>query len=396
MRKVALFGAAAVILLLPFFIDPWAHQGMREQFETPKLMVAFLLGNLGLAMVLGDRIAPAFGVLHTAFSFCVWKSGFGAMQLYPYAYWVAGAGLTAYYVSLDGNARHLIRKCIYGSGVLVSIHAGIQVLMLEHYLNDLLAHMGYPFYCFIMKYAPGVHEGLPIAFLRQRTLLGCFIAPIAAAAVAEGYLLAALPMILIAGATNSSFTWLALAGGLFIAARRWVSRKTLTRLGIAAVIAIALAWCAFPKLNRFDDHGRRLIWKETYAAWHDHGNRYRIFGFGPGAFNMGFSSTFESKQNLDGNGEFLQAHNDYLQVLFDFGEVGFAALLFALFALACAYYEGWRAWNCISLELLAAQAAGAAFLLNALGNFPFQLSPQYLLALIFLGALLHAQNQRRI
>ena len=385
LRKAALLLAAGGLFLLPFLVYPWGHS-MPMQFEAPKVMGAFLLGNFALALILAEYFSPVLAALHAAFSISVMITGFGAMQIYPYAHWVAAIALGAWYTTRLKNERKLIRYMIYASAGIVALHAYVQVVGLEPWVgHQITAHGPEWSHHFVMGYAPGVTAGIPIAFLRQRTLFGAFMAPVAAACVADLGFLWASPLILIAILTKSSFTWAALGAGIFIALRGQINRKLMRAIFLGALVLLVIIYEANPKAARFSDDGRTRIWSETYHAWHDNGRHYQLWGFGPGAFTAGFASTFESKALKDGVGDFLQAHNDYLQVLFDFGLFGFSVMAAALIYLGFCYYRLWwvGGWFC-SRELIAAFAGLGAFLVNACGNFPFQLSPHYMLAAIFL------------
>ncbi len=382
-----ILGAGGILFLLPFLCNPFGAT-MEMQFETPKLLLAFLLGNLCFAFYLSQKIHKAFGVLHAAFALSVLLTGFGSMQLYPFAYWTAALFLALWAGEQREEAQLFLWKCVAVAGVLVSVHASLQML-----------GFSWP-----IHYAPGIEPTRPIAFLGQQTKLGAFLAPCAAVALALGWLLPSLFIAFVCLCTGSSFTVFALLVGLgtVIAQRRlpgWRWRPAFKGFVVLGVLLILVGPSFKESIPALDDHGRYAAWRDTFNAWKER----PVLGYGPGGFKQLFAGPDREKDYAEenfahsmqksdtwrlGGGWFQAAHCDFLQVLFEMGLMGFLALLFALFSLFRAY----RRLNILGWEgsVLAAQGALAALLANALGNFPWTLSPHFMIGVLAAAIVLRA------
>lgn len=384
LEKLMVGGA---LLLLPFFCNPFGRD-MALQFEAPKLMAAFLLGNLCFALVLGRCIHWAFALVHAAFALSVLLTGFGGIQLYPFSYWCAACFLALYAVPNEGDffeEKLWLFKAIAMGGILSAVYALAQVCGFHWPLH----------------YAEGIDTRTPIAMLGQQTKLGAFLAPCAAVCLAlrGRWFLGAALCGFVCLLTGSSFTLFSLGIGFLVVLTgapalrpRWVV--------IALVIGILLMVVGpqFAKPGSIlDDHGRSLAYRDTVKAW----LHQPFLGYAPGSFQEVFHKFFQQNETKwRGGGDYLQAHNDYLQVLFEFGLLGFIPLVLAVGAILRAYFLRWRmvraewriknGWEWEGAYVLCAQGALAALLVNSLGNFPFVLSPHFLLGVLSAGILLRA------
>lgn len=366
------------IALLPFLVLPVAAD-MPTQFDLPKLMGIFLLGNLFFAASLA-RVHPIFSVIHGWIAFSTVATGFGPPQLYFYAYWLAGVTVAGWFALQEDKAKERVLGIIAAGSVLVAIHCYVQVLWRDP----------------ILQYAPGINPHLPIAFLRQHTLLGAYLAPMCALNAALRRWKSAIFLFPICLLAHSNFTLLALGGGLVVVALNYRKAAALVFRWALPLGAFGMLLLAELRPETFFSHGRVDVWRETISWWWGHA---RLLGRGGGSFRVLYpphmspmaelvAHTGIQGEQLYSHGAFLQAHNDYIQALFEFGLVGGVILLALLLLVGRSYLQyGFTvsrpAW------LLGCQAMLAGFMLNALGNFPWQLSPHFLLGLMSLAAVLH-------
>lgn len=389
--------AGGILFLLPFFCFPYGSD-MELQFQVPKLMGAYMLGNILFSFYLSERIHLAFGLVHFAFSTSVLLTGFGGMQLYPFVYWLAGVFFALWTVEQHQGTKLFIWQAIAASGLLVAIHATLQMLG----------------FTWPLHYAADIDPRTPIALFGQQTKLGSFLAPSAAVAMAVGWWPVSLFIALIAICTKSSMTIFALFCGM---ATVWCQWRRRWFFSVRAAIVVGLVGIvAGPYFNKtvggvFDDHGRHFVYNDTISAWWEK----PLLGYGPGSFKALYAGPDRHKTPVTkdsfkhsiqtwysfsvGGGWFEQAHNDYVQALFEFGAFGFSALLIALIMIFCAYrtmlsagHYGLR-MECAEWKInLAAQGALAAMLANALGNFPWLLSPHFVIGLLGAAILLRSSR----
>lgn len=382
--------AGGILFLLPFFVFPYGGPDMELQFQAPKLWGAFFLGNVMFSFYLGRRIHVAMGVAHLGFSLSVLFTGFGAMQLYPYAYWVSGLFLSLWALSDLGpmerareqglfmilpSTREFLFRCIALGGILCALHAFVQTLG----------------FVWPLHYADDIHQGTPIAFFGQHTKLGAFLAPVASICLALGWIPAACFVSFVCLLTGSSFTIGALFVGMTVALRFYTSRRFSCAVFLIAALVGGVGLYFKPNAEVFFGHGRSHAWADTIDGWRD----AKLLGHGPGSFREMFHTQYQKPlTKMLGSGDYLQAHNDYLQVPFESGIFGSVAALLLLAGLAYAYYLTWwrGAAAFMPVSVRCAQAGLAATLANAAGNFPFQMSPGYLIAILCAAILLRASR----
>ena len=336
---------------------------MDIQFQFPKRVAVFLLGNVCFGFYLANKIHFSFGLLHSVFASLVLITGFGEMQLYPYAYWSACTMFSLWFIDIDRKWQHFVLRSIALVGIVVAVHALLQVFG----------------FVWPLTFAEGVAVK-PIAFMGQQTKLGAYLAPISALCLSLGWVIPALFVAFIALMTGSSFTAMALAAGLAVSARFYYGRKA-TSLVVAIGIVSAIGLYALkPFHGPFAFHGRDRVWIDALEAI----KKSPIVGYGPGSFKQIFDVQFESKETAETFGHFREAHNDYIQCLFEFGLVGLLSLFVALFYVAKSFKAYWKI-DYTSLEVRSCLAMLAALLVNALGNFPAELAPHFLF-MVFSGA----------
>lgn len=367
-----------ILFLLPFLAFPYGGGDMDLQFAAPKLWGAFFLGNLAFAFYLGKRIHPAFGLAHFGLATSVLFTGFGTIQLYPYAYWTACAGFTLWVMPEDRIIEApckaaFIFKCIAVAGILVALHAYVQA-------------MGY---YWGLKFQPGIDERPPLAFFGQHTKLGSFLAMVAPLCLVLRWYPAAAFIAFIALLTGSSFTFLAMISGFLVWLRYVRGRRLVLGIVFLGFLSVGTLYLVRPTAQVFFPHGRFQAWADLLKGHQE----APILGYGPGSFRLLFPSKHESQGSWERNGgHFAQAHNDYLQVLYEAGRYGASFLLVVLGFIAWAYWKTWWCayWLYLENRTVMAQVVLAPILVNALGNFPWQMSPQNIIGVFCAGILLRA------
>ncbi len=368
-KLMSMLLAGGIFFLLPFFCNPY-NPNPELQLEPPKLLAVFLRVASIFGVYLSRRIHWLIGICFFVFSFSTWLSGFGAMQLYAWCYFSAAIFISLWFVDLQEWQKAIILKAIVLSGVASGMYAILQVAGMD------------PFF----KYAPGIDGSLPIAFLGQTTKYGAFMAICFGIALAYDYMLLASFLCVMALMSGSSMTMAAIFAVIVVRSRRWNYGITLSKLFLfSPLLVLSVGYLIFPKAMIFFSHGRSEIWKATLSAWW---NGQRLFGFGPGSFRVLFAENFQPA-STHGMGIFIQAHNDYVQAIFEFGIPGLVVL--GLFLVCCfSYYRAFleRPKLSIKKSQVAAECAFVAISVNALANFPFQLAPHYLVGIMSLCILL--------
>lgn len=383
-------GVGGLIFLLPFFALPMATGEMESQFDMPKRLAAFLLGNLCFSLFLSRRVSVFYGLAHLGFVSACFFSGFGFWQVYPCLFEIAAVMTGLWFVELQESDRIFYLKIVALSGLVCCLQAYLQTFG----------------FTWPLHFAEGIAHDYPIAFLGQQTKFGAFAALISTLCLALCWYPCAVFAGFCALITGSSFTYLSLGVGILVVLRHKIGLRTTLVLASAGVLALGVLYLAKPDMDAFAGNGRLNVWKETIAC----AKERPLIGFGPGGFHTVFDSHCENWRTRERYGKFAQAHNDYLQVLFDGGRIGVACLVIVLFGIFLAYWQTWikdrhirefnRSWDRDYLKCFidkksvhAAQGILAALMANAVGNFPWQLSPHYVLGLISGGILLHELKQ---
>lgn len=353
--------AGGFIFLLPFFCNPYGVVG--DQLETPKLMAIFLLGSLCLAFFVGEKIHQSVGILTAVFSFSCLYSGFGPNQMYGFAYFVSLLFCAMIFIQAKERERIFFLRIICWSGVFSGLYAVIQIL--DH--------------DFIFRYAPGIDHAQPIAFLGQKTKYGAFMILCFALSLFTQRWWVSLSLAATALMSGSSMVLGSFIVILILWARHFNYGRLMAKFVLSmAICGLCIAYLLSPHGDLFFLHGRAEIWVATIKATID---GPLVMGFGPGSFKILFSTYFQPASTRE-HGDFLQAHNDYVQAFFEFGIIGITALLIIFFSLFRYYQNFWWRNKARANSIKACELAFAAIMANALGNFPFQLAPHCLIGVV--------------
>jgi hypothetical protein len=203
-------------------------------------------------------------------------------------------------------------------------------------------------------------------FLGQHTIFGAWAAAIAWYWWGRGERVAFVLVSLFAFATQSAFTLLSwyCAGLAWLAWRghwRWFGLGCLGILG-GAFLALHHEGGGF-----LYDNGRFFAWRMLISGVFDR----PWLGYGMGDFGTLFPTYHQGFSGMP----WRQAHNEFLQVLYDGGLIGLGLALATLAPLLYRAKQWWRREDALPWFLLL-----VAILVNSTGNFPLQIAPLALYA----------------
>lgn len=349
-----------------------------DPIRFAKIGGVVILGAAALGAYLWERVKPSLGVAAFYVLFNMAVTGFGA-------------------------AQELVSICVVCSIMVGLVYRGATQSLLKQGLIALsLMATAQALWCFVQVngldpvfiYTNENDRNMPVAFFGQQTLLGPILAVgmIASLTLGGRFLICALiiaPIIVMAG---SSFTYLSVVAGVGYLAVKRVKPKVVFAAVAFGLIALPLIYLIDSEI--FNDNGRFKLWSQIFYIYTNKFTAWQqAIGLGGGSFKpvyLGFvKSAYElkatgqigwlSKSMIELHqmcGEFHQAHNDYIQVLFEFGCIGVMIMVWmlsdvvdALKETRCNVVVGYGA---ILLALLA----------NSLGNFTMRLQPHGVIALI--------------
>lgn len=384
-RRLFKFGVGGIFFLLPlFFLLPPIANTIEAQLTASKFLVCFFLGAIALSTLVYLCGQSYLAIVNLLLSLSVFLVGMRATAMAPYVYWVAALATALFFVRADDDSQEFFFKAVVYAAVVSSVLGFFQSMDLDP----------------ILSYANTITEAdrrLPIGLLGQATKHGAFLAIALGMAlglrqwVAAAFILAGVIL------TNSSFTWLAAGGAILVWARHewgWRMALRLVCAGLGFVLGVYLL-----RSEHTMDNGRFAIWEATLSAWW---NGPRYLGFGLGSFSAPtgpgqtlFAQFFQPKY-LREYGSFMQAHNDYLQLIFEMGFLGIMGIVSGIYFLGRYYLVSLLSGEKNRVVIVAAECGLMAILLNAIGNFPFQLAPHYLLAVIFVALLLEKSGYNKL
>lgn len=344
--------AGSILLILPFLVEP----GLTDEIRVPKVKaIIFFAGMFGATLIYRHiRKSLAF-----AFGWCVCSavlSGLGPQFQLNVLVVIASAVLLSYLVT-DINKFEVNR--VLGFLVLAGIGNGIMgyLQMTDH---D-------PFFYF----KEGVDKTLPVGFLGQQTLYGPFMASCVIAALFRRNYYCALFILVPCLATNSSFTFASLGCGLTVWVYSQVSRRLSYFMVGMGALSVPVLYHFFPYSHLFDATGRFEIWKPIFQE----AMNKKFFGHGLGTF-LAYVPYIEPEAFYKLHGLYKQVHNDFLELFFDTGLVGVSCAVYMLYD----FFK--RAWEQRDNKyVMACVGILVVYLMDGMGNFPFRLSPQGLIAL---------------
>ena len=371
--RYPIFGVGGIFFLLPLFFLPPPFAYGSAQLVTSKVWLCFFLGNALFSLYVGRKIHILFGLLHAVMSFGVLYlvNPSGLTQLYPFVHWTGSVMVALWFLEQDEWGQETLLK-MFVYGCLASAVLGLfQVMDMDP----------------IFSYAPTISSAdrtLPIGMMGQTTKHGALLAIAFGIAIGLRQTLAAVLFLVVAVLTRSSFTLLSLYGVVVVYARYLSNGKERVKglLGLGLVGGVLVA-VFVPTL--LESNGRFDVWWAALKGWW---NGPRWLGFGPGSFEAIYPQSFQPKY-LRAYGDFIQAHNDYVQFMFEFGALAIVTILAGAGFLGHHAWEHWWKNSDQPRVVVASQFGLVAILLNAIGNFPFQLAPHFLLGVIFLAVLMH-------
>lgn len=382
MSRLAKYGVGGVFFLLPlFFLLPPIAQTIDAQLIASKFLLVFFLGSVLSCAFIAWYGQPYLALVHGLISMNVLYYTLSVNALYPFFYWSSALSIALIFLNLDRSFQEFCFRAVVYSAVASSVLGIFQSLDMDP----------------LLSYASTISREdrmLPIGLLGQATKHGAFLAIAFGMAlglrqwVASLFILAALIL------TKSSFTWIAAFSAWLVVARYFVGRSVVYA-SLSAIIpgVVALFWFGS---SYSMDHGRFAVWQAALDAWW-HGPK--LTGFGLGSFSASinrdqfFFAQFFQPIELRVYGDFLQAHNDYVQLIFEMGVMGMLIILGGIYSIGLYFWRVWWIGGKSSPIIRASQGGLAAILVNAIGNFPFQLAPHYLLAIIFVALLLDKSSE---
>lgn len=348
--KAMMVGLA--VLALPLFTEP----GLADAARTPKIKALLLIGGFAASVWVGSYIRLSLGAALCGFVSLVVVHGMGSFQSYQLLFFVATVALASLCTNASERSLNIILDCLAFSGVLCSLYAYMQMSGID------------PVY-FYYKWADGTK---PSAFIGQHTLYGSLAATSVTAALFRRRYVMALISAPTVFATDSSFAIASLSVGIL--AWVWISQGWQTATTLALIFAgiLAFIFIGLDKKHYFDSTGRLPAWKTAIEK----SKESPIIGYGPGMFKH-FYPTVQDKAHKKMHGFYRQAHNDYVQLVYEYGAVG---VLCVILMLGDFFRQAWRKKNITSVAALSSILM--VFLVNALGSFPFHLVPHGVIALI--------------
>ncbi len=371
------FFAGAALIMLPFIFEV----GSEDEFRLPKAKAMAFLGLLYLAYELGRKIDIPMGL------FCAWVAvsaffGHGEVQWQDIVLFF-GAVVSSFWVARPENWQLLFGfKLFLFSATLVAMYGIVQHFGMDPMINYYeWADIWRPSGLFGQStlYGPYAVSGFLIALFLNYRVLAAFLL---------------IPIIMI----DSSFTYLALMGGIFVylasKLRLW-HLITLSLLSLSLLLPLSFFYSS--KIEEAaNDKGRIRLWGQSLKLTKQHW----LVGHGFGSFKVIYPS-FQSQEirrasGIDDTklgqgardfikvaeqlraefGIFYSAHNDLVQVFFELGAVG----ILLIFIMALSFWRSCRycMWD-KHYPLMVALVV--AFCLNAMGSFPFRLVPQVIVPL---------------
>lgn len=294
-------------------------------------------------------------------------TGFGTAQSESLIYIFAALFSTFIVVNGDDKIYKTILKCLMYGGIPVAILGYLQCFNYDPVFNT---------------YADRVVRELPRSFFGQETVAGPWYAICAISSLFIGsWPFVALYSLLVI-LTKSSFSYLSFAAGLWIYGYWLLKRKTFIIASLCLSALFFLAVIALYNTDLMHDQGRRAILTGAIEGMFENyqlseplvqeRSKYLIwsFGFGLGTWKAIYPVFFQPDWTRRMHGLFLQAHNEYLQILFELGIVGFILFFWNL----ADFFKGMLKLSS-KRYVMGIGAIFIVFTVDSIGSFPMHLMP---------------------
>jgi hypothetical protein len=390
-QALLIFGLAAV----PFLLIPG------HDTREPKMMLALAVALVtGLAAVFQGRLRPfhnkwvliLLGYLLVSIWFAptlitpkvpnlwVWQPAFAMLVFALFVVTVAS-------VEWDEPARWRLLTVATWTGFLMAGYALLQFLYVDQFCDQKT------------DYFPINRIG---GTMGNRTIVAPFIAMLIPLAI---YLRSWWKVAVMAAAILVCRSSVAIGAGavaVFFQVASGGKRALRIASAVAAVLVIAavIGYGSSAAVRReVNDSGRIAVWKLVIQDWRSpvdpqKDNSFAITGLGPGSFRYVFPGKHEQFFREHAWQDFLQAHNEYLQLLYECGVVGLFLLLGAIgwvFRRNFSFRDCWRGEaDPYRMSLL---SSFLCISLCALGTFVWQIAPTIFYTAVIVGLLHHQPDQ---
>lgn len=353
MKRLRSWIIGGILLILPFLFEP----GLAEELRVPKIKGIIFFGGIFGAYYIYKNIKQTLGISFCLVAASAVLTGLGPTAQLEYLAIIASAiVISSFTVNLSEREITRILGYLVIAGVGSAFMGYLQMLDCDPLFT-------------LFQNAP---RHMPTGFLGQQTLFGPFIASCIIAALFRKYYLAAIFMLVPCLVTQSTFTLAGLCAGVVIWLFSAVSEALAITFIFTGVVSVIGFYLKNPTHHFFDPSGRYDNWGWIWNA----AISKPYFGHGIGTFSA-YASFLQPAIMVKDYGLYQQAHCDYLEIFFELGLAGLIALGLVLYD----YVE--YSIKYIYIRPVAAMSAiCAVYLVNALGNFPFRVSPQGLIALI--------------
>jgi O-Antigen ligase len=349
------------------FLTLYYSSGM-QGLRVGKMLALICASGFLWGWIVGRYVTPSAGYLMIVATISSVGAGFGEIHARSLVFaWSAGA-IVLIASKMPLKTVHVFLWALLATGIVEAIHGYLQMAGLDP----------------IFERTSEATSWIPVGTLGQQTLYGPFMV----CACATALFLAPMALVLllpVTVATCSSMTFVSLGMVLVIylyyqGGIRWIAYASVAAALTLSILAIL--GCINPL---FDDHGRYELWGTLLSLW----KNKPFFGYGIGSFQL-LGPLAEPQHLVKEHGYFLQAHNDYLQVLFETGILGAFGVLWALASVIRATIKNIKSPTaCLLASIFGSLAA------NALASFPFHIAPLAFLGLVSWALLVTLRHKEK-
>jgi len=394
-----------------FFILPllFLSGSSGEPIRVAKEMALIVFGALYLADLVKDRIHPIASGLVLLICYNIIATGFGPAQFTSSLFVLSSLAVSKLVLDLDERKRFFILEVLAYTGLIQALYGFLQMADMDFLFRRI-----------------AIREFLyPVGTLGQPTIFGAYLAIASTAALfTKKYWVAAICFVSILCTTSAFSTASALAG---LAAYLFMCKRHKTLITLITAGLLLLCGLLLNKDNKtvkdlMYAHHRVDIWSDSinytlngclvtaqkgkekegpYDVLCEERPKVRdghvpvlfrpgspISGFGIGSFKALYYSIQPEDFRLQ-SGRFLQAHNDYIQVMFEFGLLGVAFMLLVLGVFARRLL-----FEYLTHSQRAFGAIGVAILVDSIGSFPLYLMPHGMILCVCLVVVIAHRKMR--